>query len=121
MEAAKNVVPVLLDFSRRGDSPAPALELKDKYAVRGFPTMLIVSPEGMVVATNVSREAGRLAQLLASQPPGKNVAGPSAPAGPTTSSSTKLMVLAGIIFTLLALVTGAGVVAWKRGLFDAED
>ncbi len=60
--AADNLVCVLLDFPRRktqsSDLKKQNQELSKKYGVRGFPTVLVLSPDGRLVGTTGYRPGG---------------------------------------------------------------
>jgi thioredoxin-related protein len=77
-EAPKNFVLVELDFPRAKDKLSPKLiaqnkKLRDTYAIRGFPTILIMNASGNVLAKTGYRAGGpekyieHLNSLLASQ------------------------------------------------------
>jgi thioredoxin-related protein len=60
--AEKELIAVELDFPRRKELPAETQEqnrkLADKYGIRGYPTVLVLSPEGEVVARTGYRPGG---------------------------------------------------------------
>jgi thioredoxin-related protein len=60
--AAENLITVELDFPRRKQIPEATKkqneELAKKYGVRGFPTILILSPEGELVEKTGYRRGG---------------------------------------------------------------
>ncbi len=60
--ARENLVCVELDFPRRKRLPRNIQEqneeLKNQYGIRGFPTIIILSPQGRVVARTGYREGG---------------------------------------------------------------
>lgn len=60
--ARENLVCVELDFPRRKRLPRHLQEqndeLKNQYGIRGFPTIIILSPEGRQVARTGYREGG---------------------------------------------------------------
>jgi len=67
--AVKDFVLVSLDFPRKDENKAKVpnpernQELMDKYGVRGFPTILLMNPDGEVYASTGYREGGAAAYV----------------------------------------------------------
>ncbi len=70
MAATGRVVPILVDCSANGQNE----ELKTKYKVQGFPTVVYVDPDGKQIKEMGSREGGAITKEiegLAAKYPGK--------------------------------------------------
>lgn len=65
--AGKNLVCVLLDFPQKKKQPRTLkdqnAELAKKYGVRGFPSVIILSPDGKLVGKTGYREGGAKAYV----------------------------------------------------------